>query len=73
MHTFGHDFYGRQLNLIILGFIRPEYDYVSKESLIEDIKTDIEVAHRSLERPAYAKAKHDPFLTTFPQEKDATT
>jgi riboflavin kinase len=73
MHTFPHDFYGRHLNLVIMGFIRPEYDYVSKESLIEDIKTDIEVARRSLERPAYAKAVHDPFLTTFPEEKDATT
>jgi len=66
MHNFQHDFYGRHLNLIILGFIRPEYDYVSKDSLIDDIKTDIEVAGRSLARPAYAVIKRDQFLTTFP-------
>lgn len=47
------DFYGAPLNLLILGFIRPEYDYVSKESLIEDIHVDCEVARRSLEREAY--------------------
>jgi riboflavin kinase len=74
MHSFQHDFYGRHLNLAILGFIRPEYDYVSKDSLIDDIKTDIEVARRSLARPAYAKLKRDKYLSTFPSrsrsEKD---
>lgn len=34
----------------ILGYIRPELDYVDKESLVRDIETDIEVARRSLER-----------------------
>ncbi|KAI5296703.1 NADH-cytochrome b5 reductase [Ascosphaera pollenicola] len=47
------DFYSTPMNLLILGFIRPEYDYVSKEALIDDIKTDCEVAVRSLQRPAY--------------------
>lgn len=65
MHEFASDFYGAHLNLVILGFIRPELDYVSKESLIEDIKTDIEVARRSLERPAYKRAREDPFLVEF--------
>lgn len=68
MHDFAHDFYGAHLNLVILGFIRPELDYVSKESLIEDIKTDIEVAGRSLARPAYAKARRDPYLVDFPKD-----
>ncbi|KAI9696912.1 MAG: riboflavin kinase [Bogoriella megaspora] len=66
MHDFeGIDFYGAHMNLIILGFIRPELDYVSKEKLIEDIKTDIEVAGNSLARKAYANFKHDKYLTTF--------
>lgn len=66
MHTFPHDFYDSHLNLEILGFIRPEYDYVSKDLLIQDIKTDIEVAARSLARPEYAKRKDDEYLRTFP-------
>lgn len=70
MHDFAKDFYGSQLNLSILGYIRPEFDYVSKESLIADIQTDIEVARRSLERPAYAKLKEDPFLCTFEKKDD---
>ena len=53
------------MNLLILGFIRPEYDYVSKESLIEDINIDIEVARRSLEREAYASIRDDGYLVEF--------
>ena len=62
MHTFDKDFYGSHMNLSILAFIRPEYDYVSKESLIEDIRTDIEVARKSLARDAYVILKDDPYL-----------
>lgn len=65
MHTFHHDFYGAQMNLLICGFIRPEYDYVSKESLIEDINVDLEVARRSLERESYLRLKEDKYLMEF--------
>lgn len=41
------------MNLLILGYIRPEYDYVDREALIADIRTDVEVAKRSLEREGY--------------------
>ena len=48
------DFYGTRLHLLILGYIRPEYDYVSLEALVEDISFDCRVARRSLARDAYA-------------------
>ncbi|EGP87795.1 uncharacterized protein MYCGRDRAFT_40195 [Zymoseptoria tritici IPO323] len=69
MHQFDTDFYESHMNVYILGFIRPELDYVSKESLIDDIKTDINVAGRSLSRPAYAKFIGDPYLLDF-KDKD---
>lgn len=47
------DFYSTKLNLLILGYIRPEYNYVSVEALIEDIRVDCEVARQSLLRDAY--------------------
>ncbi|KAI9369276.1 riboflavin kinase [Aspergillus egyptiacus] len=47
------DFYGTKLNLLMLGYIRPEYDYVSLEALVEDIRIDCEVARKSLLRGAY--------------------
>lgn len=68
MHNFTRDFYDSHMNLIMLGFVRPEYDYVSKESLIDDIKTDIEVSGRSLSRPAWAQYRKDPYLLEFPKE-----
>ncbi|KAL4896267.1 putative riboflavin kinase [Aspergillus ambiguus] len=49
------DFYGTSLKLLILGYIRPEFDYVSAEALIEDIRVDCEVARQSLQRPAYVR------------------
>ncbi|KAI9776389.1 MAG: riboflavin kinase [Geoglossum umbratile] len=62
LHTFPQPFYGAPLRLTILGFIRPEYDYVSKEGLIEDIRTDIEVAGRCLEREAYQVFRGEEWL-----------
>lgn len=47
------DFYATRLNLLILGYIRPEFDYVSLEALVEDIRTDCEVSRQSLMRGAY--------------------
>ena len=47
---------------MILGFIRPEYDYVSKDALVEDIREDIRVAQRSLEREGYVSWKGDSWL-----------
>ncbi|KAL4874151.1 riboflavin kinase-domain-containing protein [Aspergillus spectabilis] len=47
------DFYGTKLNLLMLGFIRPEYDYVSVEALVEDIRVDCEVARASILREGY--------------------
>lgn len=47
----------------IEGFIRPEYDYDGLESLVKDIRMDIEVARKSLEREGWVKgAEVDGFL-----------
>ncbi|KAG0321187.1 riboflavin kinase [Linnemannia gamsii] len=62
MHNFHRDFYGDDLRVVVLGYIRPELDYTTLEALIEDINIDIEVAHRSLERPDYAAFKEDPLF-----------
>lgn len=70
MHEFSHDFYGSHMNLVILAYIRPEYDYTTKESLIEDIRTDIRVAEDSLARPAYQEFKHDAYLLDFQDKSD---
>ncbi|CDO54683.1 hypothetical protein DV451_001569 [Geotrichum candidum] len=62
IHKFRETFYGAKLRFIILGYIRPELDYVSVEALINDINFDIKVALNSLARPDYAKLKDDAFF-----------
>lgn len=63
LHNFEEDFYGAEIQFVILGYIRPELDYVSKEALIEDINTDIKVALKSLERPEYKKYMKDEYFS----------
>ncbi|KAF2151905.1 riboflavin kinase [Myriangium duriaei CBS 260.36] len=65
LHSFARDFYGAKMKVLILGFIRPEYDYTSLESLVEDIKTDIDVSKKSLEREAYERYKSEAWLKEF--------
>ncbi|KAJ6510040.1 hypothetical protein C8R47DRAFT_964453 [Mycena vitilis] len=59
LHEFGSDFYGHHMNVLVLGYIRPELDYTSREALIEDIEVDKRVAVKSLDRPAYTKYRED--------------
>jgi len=59
IHEFRSDFYGYEMRALVLGYIRPELDYTSKEALIEDIETDKRVALNSLKRPGYQKYATD--------------
>jgi riboflavin kinase len=62
LHKFSQDFYGSQMAIVLLGFIRPEYDYVDVESLIKDIEEDIEVTKRSLGREGWRDSLRDAYL-----------
>ncbi|RYP21287.1 hypothetical protein DL767_009301 [Monosporascus sp. MG133] len=54
LHAFAADFYGADLRLLILGFVREERgDYAGLEDLVADIRFDCAVARRSLARPAW--------------------
>jgi len=44
---------------VVLGYIRPELDYISREALIEDIEVDKRVALNCLQRPEYKKYEKD--------------
>ena len=63
LHDFeGRDFYGAWMHVLMLGFVREELDYVSKEALIDDIQTDIEVTRKSLEREKWKVWKESEWL-----------
>ncbi|XLS81497.1 hypothetical protein HN51_047328, partial [Arachis hypogaea] len=51
LHKFDEDFYGKELWLIIVGYIRPEANFPSLESLIAKIHEDGEIAEKALELP----------------------
>ncbi|KAG8747910.1 riboflavin kinase [Ceratobasidium sp. 414] len=53
MHKYKDEFYGVDMSVVVLGYIRPELDYISREALIEDIETDKRVALKSMDRAAY--------------------
>eukprot|EP00835_Amoeboradix_gromovi_P004062 NODE_296_length_11478_cov_0.345197.p9 type:complete len:149 gc:universal NODE_296_length_11478_cov_0.345197:2780-3226(+) len=48
-----NDFYGENLKITILGYIRPELDYTGVEDLIRDIKIDIATAKEMTNKPEY--------------------
>lgn len=62
LHKFEKDFYGSEMAISILAFIRPEYDYVDVESLIKDIQLDCDVAKNSLEREKWKECAKDAYL-----------
>ncbi|XP_073240753.1 riboflavin kinase-like isoform X2 [Porites lutea] len=64
IHTFEDDFYGSELSVVILGFIRPEKDFPSLESLIDAIHTDIREAEQALETPENQKFLSHSFFKT---------
>jgi len=62
LHEFASDFYGYDMKSLVLGYIRPELQYTSREALIDDIEFDKKVALKSLARPGYEKYIEDPFF-----------
>jgi len=61
VHKFDEaDLYGRQLKVIILGFIRPEQNFDSLEALIDAIRKDIEEGKKRGSEESWAKYRADP-------------
>ncbi|KAL9266030.1 Bifunctional riboflavin kinase/FMN phosphatase-like protein [Drosera capensis] len=65
LHDFNEDFYGEELRLVVVGYIRPEANFPSLESLIEKIHEDGRITERALELPLYSKHRDDPYLTSL--------
>ena len=48
VHAFEHDFYGRLLRVVVLGFLRRELKFASLDALIANIRNDVQVAQQAL-------------------------
>ncbi|KAK4174593.1 putative riboflavin kinase [Triangularia setosa] len=53
LHKFDADFYGVDMRLLVMGYIRDEKDYKGLDELVEDINFDCEVARQSLQRSGW--------------------
>ncbi|KAF9687165.1 hypothetical protein SADUNF_Sadunf02G0065400 [Salix dunnii] len=62
LHEFDGDFYGEELRLVIVGYIRPQANFSSLESLIAKIHEDRRIAERALDIPMYSQYRDDPYL-----------
>eukprot|EP01147_Barroeca_monosierra_P009422 gene9422-1664_t len=49
IHDFPEDFYGSQMKMLVIGYIRPEMNFDLLDALISAIHNDINVAKRELE------------------------
>jgi hypothetical protein len=64
LHNFDCDLYGSLLKVVITGWLRPEQNFDSLESLITAIKNDISNAERLLDDPEFENMKNHEFFTT---------
>ncbi|XP_073140857.1 bifunctional riboflavin kinase/FMN phosphatase-like [Henckelia pumila] len=68
LHDFDEDFYGEELQLAIVGYIRPEAlmiihaNFPSLETLMAKIYEDREIAEKALDLPFYLKYKEDTYM-----------
>jgi len=62
LHTYDSDFYDEEMRLVVLGYIRPEWNFKSKEELIAAIEADIAYSKEVLDQEENLKFKDNPFL-----------
>jgi FAD synthase len=63
LHEFPDDFYGSQMALIIVGFMRSMEKYTSLDELITAIARDVRVGDSQLEMEPFKKYQSDAFFT----------
>jgi len=68
LHHFDEDFYGEELRVLVLGYLRPEAFFPSIEDLKKAIQQDIQLAEQLLDPPENDKYYLHPL---FQNEKNA--
>lgn len=63
IHKFDADFYGSNLKIAIVGYLRGEKNFETLEELINAIKKDIADGERKLEEPDTKEIRSNSFFT----------
>lgn len=61
MHEFESDFYGSNLKIVLVGYLRDELNFDSQGSLIAQINEDIQNADHKLDLPEAKEIKNQYF------------
>jgi riboflavin kinase len=64
LHDFSEDFYGEELRLVVVGYIRPEANFTTLDDLVEKIHEDGRIAKAALEMKPFVDFADDGYLTT---------
>uniref|UniRef100_A0A5S6QX01 riboflavin kinase n=1 Tax=Trichuris muris TaxID=70415 RepID=A0A5S6QX01_TRIMR len=62
LHVFDEDFYGSQLRVVALGYLRPMLTFETLGELTEQIQRDIENAKAALASPNFQRFTEDQFF-----------
>ncbi|KAK9465665.1 riboflavin kinase-domain-containing protein [Lipomyces arxii] len=62
VHKFADQFYGADIKIAVLAYIRPESDFVSKEALIAEIMNDIRIAKEKLQEEDFKVVAENEFF-----------
>ncbi|CAK1545595.1 unnamed protein product [Leptosia nina] len=63
LHEFENDFYGSNLKICLVEFLRPEMNFTSPDGLIKQIATDIANAHNILDLPEHMKFRENDYFS----------
>ncbi|GKV30916.1 hypothetical protein SLEP1_g39683 [Rubroshorea leprosula] len=62
LHEFNENFYGEDLRLVIVGYLGPETNFPTLESLIAKIHEERRITEKALDLPLYSKYQDDPYI-----------
>ncbi len=62
MHDFGREFYGEELRVRVLGFMRPELKFAGIAALVARIRADVGAGAAMLDAEESVQAADDPWL-----------
>lgn len=63
LKEFECDFYGKELRVVVLGYIRPQIKFNSLDEFKEKLRQDIAHGIKELSKPEFLKYKDDSFFT----------
>ncbi|XP_046613776.1 putative riboflavin kinase [Neodiprion virginianus] len=73
MHNFQDDFYGAELRVVMLGYLRPEKKFNSVDDLIAEIRADIDAADALLNDSKFSVYRTNCFFTEDDNDQQKST